>query len=908
MNGVAPYARALIARNPRRILVYLLGLTLAVGLLSSVLYFVDGSAHHMMATALKSLPVDMQVVATDPQVDLGPLQSFISRLPHVRGVARFDLATFAASELVQGDRRTTTTSGALIAVRPRYRLLFSSLRVVQGGFDPRGIMISKDLATNLGARPGDTLTLRFRAPVQPVAMKVTGIVDLTGSDLLFAPTDPAHRAGAFNPPANVAIMDLGTFRRELEPSLAHLSGDNSSTPGIVSSSQPAVSRQIHVSVDRSALPLDPGTAEFMTTVLARSIEKKVPGRVVVLNNMYATLAQVGNDLLWAQIILLFLAVPGIVLAGYLSRYAAGTWIEAQRCELALLRARGATPSQIVAIVAAVSLATALGGAVLGLAIGLLTNLLLLGAQILRPGNLGLLINSGLIALVAGVMLAATATFIPLRALYQEEIRSGRQSVRRSSARPLWHRLYLDFLMFAAGAVVLWLTQRNGFAPVVGGEGQVTLSLSIFTFLAPLLIWVGAVLILARLGHGLVTYGTRLFRGILQTVFKDTGVYIARSISRRSQPLVQPALIIALALSFGIGLGIFGQTYRHQQLVDARLTLGADVVATPQKGHARTAAFARQLSAIPGVASVSPFTHAQAYVGTEIQDIFGIDPKTFLDTTHLADTFFVGQTASQAISQLAATRNGILISPEMAQDYNIAQGDTVKIRLLDQSTNTYHTTPFQVIGAVQEFSTAPKDAFLVVNRDFLDQQIGSPDASLFLIRTDRPPRQVAAAIATKFGPHGLSVQSIHEVAVQLATSITSINLTDLLRLEWAYIILITSLGMMIFLLGIFGERRREYAVLEALGASRAQVRSFLIAEAGLGGLIGLSIGVIVGFPLGQVFVSVLTALFDPPPSHPYIPWVDLSVLLGLSILGILAGMALVAIRLKRLQPAQLLREL
>ena len=120
--------------------------------------------------------------------------------------------------------------------------------------------------------------------------------------------------------------------------------------------------------------------------------------------------------------------------------------------------------------------------------------------------------------------------------------------------------------------------------------------------------------------------------------------------------------------------------------------------------------------------------------------------------------------------------------------------------------------------------------------------------------------------------------------------------------------IASLGMMIFLIGIFGERRREYAALEAMGANRRQVRSFLISEAGISGLIGLVIGVIVGFPMGQVFVTILTSIFDPPPTHLYIPWGNLGLLLGLSILGIFASVALMSIRLKRIRPAVLLREL
>jgi putative ABC transport system permease protein len=909
MNSVWPYTLAAISRNGRRTLVYLFGIVLAVGLLSSVLFYVDTSAGHMMQTALQGVRVDMQVVANSPDAEFATLEPTVLAQPHVLGGARFDMAAFSGSALVRGQQQTATSAGRIIAIPPSYLTTLNSIRVVQGRFDPQGILISKDMATNLGASPGDTVTLDFPSPIRPLSAVVTGIADLTGSDMLFAPTDSAHRGAGFNPPANVVVMDLAMFESTLQTDLMALPTGGTGSNTVVAPSEPAVSRQLHLVIDRSALPVDPVAAQMLTATIARSIEKQVPGQLVVLDNMKAKLDQVADDLLWAQVIFLFLAVPGILLAANLSRYAAASLIEAQRNELALLRARGASPLQIVMIVAMVSFSTALIGAFLGLLVGLFTNVAVSGLGILSSDNTGLLVNSGVIALVVGLILAAGATFVPARALYLDEVSVGRQAVHRVGRPPLWHRLYLDVVALAAGIGVLWLTQRNGFAPVLGAEGQLTLSLSVFTFLAPLLIWLGAALLLSRVGDLLLKQGTAVLGSVLRRLFGVVGDFSARSIARRSKPLVQPALIVALTLSFGISLSVFEETYHHQQLVDAQLTLGADVVVTPGQETQKSPAFANLLQGVPGVAHVSPFTASVAYVGTELQDIFGVDSQTFLDTTQLSDAFFVGETAQQMMTKLAAIPNGILISPEMAQDYNIASGDTVKIRLLNQQTQQYVTVPFQVVGVVREFATAPKDAFLVVNRPYLSQLTGTDAVSLFLVSVSGDPRQTAEAIQARFsGSSKLQVQSVDQVAAQLATSITSLNLAGLAAIEWGYVVVIASLGLMIFLIGILGERCQEYAALQALGASPAQLRSFLLAEAGVVSVTGLLIGLAVGFPLAQVIVTILSSIFDPPPAHLFISWPNIGLLFGLSIIGLVLSVAWGARRLQRLEPAVLLREL
>ncbi|MEZ4620058.1 MAG: hypothetical protein R2867_31775 [Caldilineaceae bacterium] len=335
MNYLTTYTRAAILRNGYRTLGMLLGTLLAIGLLSAVLFYVDASAAQMTEAAIRTVPVDMQVVALTLKTKLATLQSQLAAQSGVKTVEPFSLAGFTSGQLTGGDRATATTPGALIAVNPSYLTQFAHPQLVQGQFTADGVLISKDMATNLGAKPGDQIQLNFPAPAAPYQATVTGIADLSGADQLFAPTDAQHHGMAFNPPGNVVIMDLTRFNDALRADLlaapaqpviqqvtvgaaANSTANGGVVAGIITSGEPSVSEQLHIGIDHTALPGDPIQAQKTTEQLRRLLERQAPGQITVLNNLYAVIEMVKADILWAKILAVFLAGPGILLAAYLS--------------------------------------------------------------------------------------------------------------------------------------------------------------------------------------------------------------------------------------------------------------------------------------------------------------------------------------------------------------------------------------------------------------------------------------------------------------------------------------------------------------------------------------------------------------------------------------------------------------
>ena len=268
-----------------------------------------------------------------------------------------------------------------------------------------------------------------------------------------------------------------------------------------------------------------------------------------------------------------------------------------------------------------------------------------------------MLSSALISLVIGLLIALAATVIPARSLYMSELRAERRQLALEAKHPLWQRLYLDVIALGIGIVILVITQRNGFAPVLNGEGNATLSLSLLTFLSPTLIWLGAALLLTRFSAQLLRGGLSITSGVLHAVFGTAGRFAAQGMARRSLPLQQIVLIIALAIAFGTSISGFAANYRQQQRVDAELTLGADVKVTPDQTTPQTAAFADQLRTVPGVVAVSPFDQTVAYVGSELQDLFGVNVFSLRQAATLSDSFFLSGTANAVMSSSRRRRTG-----------------------------------------------------------------------------------------------------------------------------------------------------------------------------------------------------------------------------------------------------------
>ena len=84
------------------------------------------------------------------------------------------------------------------------------------------------------------------------------------------------------------------------------------------------------------------------------------------------------------------------------------------------------------------------------------------------------------------------------------------------------------------------------------------------------------------------------------------------------------MLIALTTCFAATTAAFNATYQQQAEADARLSNGADVVLGASGAGGLPASLRDSVAKTPGVASTEPLQHRYAYVGRDLQDVYGVD--------------------------------------------------------------------------------------------------------------------------------------------------------------------------------------------------------------------------------------------------------------------------------------------
>ena len=328
------------------------------------------------------------------------------------------------------------------------------------------------------------------------------------------------------------------------------------------------------------------------------------------------------------------------------------------------------------------------------------------------------------SVVVGIGLALITIVVPAASDARLLTVGAARATIGDGRRPIWMRLYVDVALLAAGGLVYWQAVRSGYAVVLAPEGVPTISLSTFTLMAPALFWSGAALFAWRLCSTTLARGRSLIRRAARPVAKGMSGVVASSMSRQRRSIARATILMALTASFALTVAVFNATYAAQAKVDAQLTNGADVSAMTTNLAGLPAGIQAQAATLPGVASATTMQHRFAYVGNDLQDLYGIDPATISATTPMSNAFFGNGDAVATLAMLAANADGVLLSDETVHDFQLTLGDTVRLRMQFASDGAYHVVPFTFVGIAREFPTAPHDSFIVANAAYVAKNTGT----------------------------------------------------------------------------------------------------------------------------------------------------------------------------------------
>jgi putative ABC transport system permease protein len=739
----------LLRRRAGRLLATAAGVSLAVALIAALGTFLTASQATMTARALRSVAVDWQV-EVQPGGDPAAVLRQLRVTPGVAAVETVEMARTTGFQAASGGTTQTTGPGVVLGVPATYATTFpGEIRQLSGS--PTGVLVAQQTAANLHVRPGDQVSIG-RSGGAPQLVTVAGIVDLPQADSLFQKVGAPPQAQAAAPPDNVVLLPEATF-----------------TAFTSHSAPTAVTTQFHVTRD-APLSSDPAVAYQAAVAAAHNFEAQLAGAALVGNNVGAALDAARSDAAYAQMLFLFLGLPGVVLSALLTAALVSAGTNRRRAEQALLRTRGHAPRTVARLAVAEAVLVGAAGGALGLAIAAVAGRIAFGPSPAGTSGTATVIWFA-VAFTAGLLIAALTVLVPaIMDLRGRSVAQARHTVGRPRTS-WWMRYGLDFLLIGGSLVVFWASSGNNYSLVLAPEGVATISVSYWAFLGPALLWLGAAALLWRIVSLSLAHGRRPLRWLLRPLAGRLSLPGAASLSRQRPLLARAIVLLALAISFAASTAVFNSTYQQQAEADAQLTNGADVTVTEAPGtHVGPAAVA-QLQTVAGVRHVEPIQHRFAYVGADLQDLYGVRPDSITQATALQDAYFQGGTATDLMATLTRHPDAILVSAETVKDFQLNLGDLINLRVQDSRTQTLRTVPFHYAGIVKEFPTAPKDSFFVANASYLARATGSDAVGAFLVDTGGNNQAgVAAALRSQLGA-AATITDLTQTRAQVGSSLT-----------------------------------------------------------------------------------------------------------------------------------------
>jgi putative ABC transport system permease protein len=540
-------------------------------------------------------------------------------------------------------------------------------------------------------------------------------------------------------------------------------------------------------------------------------------------------------------------------------------------ENGLLRLVGATGAQVQRTVLAEALLIGVAGAVVGIAIGFGLGWMLAVVADLAGGGPSFAVGWAIAALVVTVAVTLFAAWAPaarLRGLspiaaLSEANATGADQRRRSVFAWVFGGLVTALgIAGLVGAVAL----RN---PLVLIGAGVVLAIGLIV-LVPLLVRV----LMPVIGRLLGAFGP---------IAKLAGENLVRT-SRRSGTVVL-AISLGGSLILAMLTGVQSVNATLGERLDAKFSY--DAVITSQSGESLDS------SALAPVLDSRGLEASEATSRVELESSAdspsSLTTLTTLPEPTAADLKSPIEDGEVVLSETNAAM--LEVDDGATATFTDTDGTSIELTvvvddLVDGLTNLMAGTSVGAVSSstLDEFSAVQPDAMLWLYA--ADGQIGTLADAITQVQNDNPELQVLGPIAE---------QQVYEQIVNLVVAFV------LAMLGLTVVISVIGLASVVAL--AVAERRRELALLRALGVTRGRVRLMVLLEAVALALVGALFSIVIGIPLGVSAVPTMIA--DGGPIAISVPWLGIGVVIAAAVaLGVIAG-ARPSWLASRIPPAQAL---
>lgn len=594
--------------------------------------------------------------------------------------------------------------------------------------------------------------------------------------------------------------------------------------------------------------------------------------------------------------LLAFSVPILLLVFSFITLVAGLTVNGQRNEIAVLRSRGASAMQVIAI----ALIEALVLAALAILAG--TPIAEGIAQLVGQARSFLVFVSGsplpvavtMSSMQIGLIAAGVAVFASVFPIYEaasHTIVTYKQERARSLRPPWWQRAWMDVLILIPAVYGTYLLRQQG---TIAVSGVVDISggdpfSNPLLFLVPVLSMVALTLFLIRLFPFFLRFIAWLFSRLPGTTF----LLAARQLSRSPGFYVAPMLLLILTLALATFTSSLAATMDRSLIDQVRYGVGGDmrliepgedtrsafsVAPTGGTEAATTTANAGprwlflpvsehlKVDGITSATRVGRYAATGNFSSGKVKaEVLGIDRVDYSQIAFWRNDFGPGSLGAM-MNALAMEPNGVLVHRTVLTQNALEVGDDIRVTVL-AGEGPVETT-MKIVGWFRYWPTwyPNKDdagTLFVTNLDNLFEQIGTqvPYDVWVNVKPGTDPEAVADG-TRKLGVVVLSVHDVQSAIAKEQTRPERQGLFGVLSVGFAAAALLTVAGF--FLYAIFSFRRRliELGVLRAIGLGAGQMAAYLGWELILLLGVGVGAGTALGVAASQLYIPYMQVGVTP----------------------------------------------
>ena len=921
----------------------LLGLTVAVGLLSSVPLYADAAQNKLLQGELTEAgthrppfaflwryagswhghvaweaytPIDVYLSEQAPDI-LGLPVEF-----QIRHVATDKLRLFPTEDVAFIPNEPLMWAGVGFVTG-----LDEHIQLVEGGFPvenqptPQGgaeaveILISRKIADTLGLQVGERYIL-FAA----------------GQD---GAQIPVHIAGVWQP---IDLADPFWFYQPNAFDEIFLTSESAFVQQVLPASETPVASAVWYQVYDGSL-VRPANVNGLLDNVA-TVEARV---AVLLDNAALDISPVpalqsyGQSSHLLTLVLTIFSLPVIGLVFYFINLIASMVVRRGQSEIAIMRSRGIARRRIIGIIMLEGLL--IGG--LGLAGGLLlgkwmAQLVSQTRTFLDPTLLTrdpaeslaiVLTPTAFGYALVGVALTLIALLIPALIVAKHSIVTLRWEQARSLLAPFWQRYFLDVLLLVPPLYGWYQFDRQG--TIALGAGGNDPFANPLLFIVPVLFCLSLGLILIRLFPLLVRSLAWLASWLEGTTLLLTLRQLARASSQYMGPLLLLCLTVSLA-TFSASMAVTLDDHLWDQVyyqIGADLNL-AELGESTQKGEplempGETSAGGEESADepqwlflpvsdhlnVPGVQAATRVGDYDATAKTgghqQTGRILGIDWVDFAQVAFFRPDFAYNESLGGLMNRLAVATDSILVSGGFMVQQGLVVGDPLRLNV--GAAGEFADVSFTIVGALDLFpSLYPQDGpFFVANLDHIHNALGGAYPYDVWLATDAAvPGETIIEGVRDLGLVVVTGQDARETVLAEQTRPERQGLFGLLSVGFIAAAVLTVLGFLVYAVVSFQRRFIELGMLRAIGLSAGQMAAFLTGELAVLILIGVLIGTALGVWASALFIPYFQVGSDKtalvPPFIVQIAWEQLGTIFAIYGVMFIISVLVLAVLLIRMR--------